>query len=342
MPRLDLTLDQLRDWLGEGEIVGDPGLRLTGVAPIEKAGPSELSFIKSRRYFDAAAGSRAGALLVPEPVDGFGGRQLVVANPFAAFARVLGRIAVEQRRQPPGIHPRAVVDPAARIGEGVTIGAGAVVREEAVIGDRTVLYANVYVGQRSRIGADSVLHPNVVVMEDVVAGRRLVVAAGAVIGAEGYGFVPVDGRPHRVPQVGAIEIGDDVEIGALATIDRATIDRTVIGRGTKIGDLAHIAHNCRIGEDVLILPTVAISGSVTVGDRALLAGRAGTSDNITIGEGAVLGGTSVAFRDVPAGAQMWGNPAREKGLEMRIQAALARLPEMQRELRRLARRLDES
>ncbi len=341
MPRLDLTLAEVRELAGDGEIVGDPDVRCHRVATLERAGPEELSFVKSRRFLAAARESKAGALLVPEPVDGFAGAQLVVADPAAALARILARIALEQRRQPAGVHPAAHVDPAAELGEGVTVGPGAVVREGARVGDRSVLWANAYLGQRSSIGVDSVLYPNAVVLEDVSAGDRLVVHAGAVIGAEGYGYTQADGRHVKIPQVGEIAIGDDVEIGALATVDRATIDRTTIGRGTKIGDLVHVAHNVTIGEDVLILPTVAISGSVTIGDRAILAGRAGTVDNISIGAGAVLAATSVAYKDVPEGVQMWGNPAREKSQQMRIQSDLARLPEMLRELRHLKKKLDE-
>lgn len=340
VPALDLTLAEIRQIVG-GKLVGDASFRCRAVAVLEEAGPDELSFVKDRRYLERAAKSRAGALLVPERIAEFGGHQLVVEQPLAAFGRLLAHIARVLRRHPPGIHPTAAVDPSAEIGEGVAMGPGVVVREGAVVGNGSLLYANAYLGQRSRLGRDCVLYPNVVLMEDVIAGDRLIVHGGAVIGAEGYGYVPVEGRHQKVPQVGEIVIGDDVEIGALATIDRATMARTTIGRGTKIGDLAHIAHNCTIGEDVLLLPTVAVSGSVTVGDRALLAGRAGTSDNIRIGEGAILGGTAVAFKDVPPGAQMWGNPAREKSREIRIQAALTRLPEMQRELRRLRQKVEQ-
>ena len=341
MPDLDMTLSEVLELVGEGEILGDPAFRCRAVAMLDRAGPDELSFVKGRAYLERARDSSAGALLVPEAIDGYRGHQLLVGNPFRAFAMVLARIARRSRSHAPGIHPSATVDPSAVLGEGVRLGPGVVVREGAEVGAGSTLYANAYLGQRSRVGRDSTLYPNAVLLEDVRAGDRLVVHAGAVVGGEGYGFMQVDGRHLRVPQVGEIVIGDDVEIGALATIDRATIDRTTIGRGTKIGDLAHIAHNCTIGEDVLILPTVAISGSVTVGDRALLAGRAGTSDNIKIGEGAILGGTAVAFKDVPPGAQMWGNPAREKSLEIRIQAVLRRLPEMQRDLRRLKRLADD-
>lgn len=337
MSRLELSLGEVRELVGGGELLGDERFRCRSIASLGAAGPDQLSFVKSSSYFEQAVASRAGALLVPEPVPGYAGHQLVVANPFLAFARVLARIAREQRSQPRGVHPAAVVDPGARLGADVTIGPGAVVRDGAVVGDRSVLYANVYLGQRSRLGADCVLYPNVVVMEDVTAGDRLVVHGGSVIGAEGYGYAQHEGRHLKIPQVGSIAIGDDVEIGALSTIDRATMDTTTIGRGTKIGDLVHIAHNCTIGEDTLILPTCAISGSVTVGNRVLMAGRAGTGDNITIGDDAVLAGTSVAYQDVPAGASVWGNPARDKALEMRIQAALKRLPEMQRELRRRRR-----
>ena len=340
MPRLGMTLDAIRAIVGGGEIVGSPEFVCESVASLGRAGPDQLSFVKDQRYIDIARSSRAGALLVPVEIGDFQGNQLVVSDPYRSIGVLLIKIAEEQRRQPKGVHPRAEVHESAEIGTDVVIGAGAVVREDARIGDRSVVHANAYVGQRSTLGADTTLYPGVVVLEDVSVGDRVLIHGGTVIGSDGYGFMQHEGRHLKIPQVGGVVIGDDVEIGALTTIDRATLDETVIGRGTKIGDMCHIAHNCRIGEDVLILPTVAISGSVTVGDRVVFAGRSGCADNLTIGEGAVLGGTAVAFKDVPAAASMWGNPARDKTLEMRIQAALRRLPEMQRDLRAVKKKLD--
>ena len=340
MPRLGMTLEQIREHIGEGEIIGAPGFVCESVASLDQAGGDQLSFVKDQRYAEQAKESAAGALLVPARIDGLRCNQLVVVDPYRSFGVLLVKIAELARAQAEGVHPRAVVHETARIGEGAIVGAGAVVQEGASIGDRAVVYANAFIGQRSVIGADTTIYPNVVIREDVVVGDRVIIHCGTVIGSDGYGFVQHEGRHLKIPQVGGVEIGDDVEIGALATIDRATLDRTVIGRGTKIGDLCHIAHNCRIGEDVLLLPTVAVSGSVTIGDRAVLAGRSGTADNLTIGEGAVLGGTAVAFKDVPPGAQMWGNPAREMALEMRIQAVMRRLPEMQRDLRTVKKKLD--
>jgi UDP-3-O-[3-hydroxymyristoyl] glucosamine N-acyltransferase len=340
MARLGMSLEAIRDLLGGGEIVGSPGFVCDSVASLGRAGAEQLSFVKDERYLESARSSRAGALLVPAKIEGYPGNQLIVPDPYRSFGILLARVAEEQRRQPKGIHPRAEVHESAEIGADVTIGAGAVVREGASIGDRCVLHAGAYVGQRTTLGAETVLYPGVVVLEDVSVGERVLIHAGTVVGSDGYGFIRHEGRHLKIPQVGGVVIGDDVEIGALTTIDRATLDETVIGRGTKIGDLCHIAHNCRIGEDVLVLPTVAISGSVTVGDRVLLAGRSGCADNLTIGEGAVLGGTAVAFKDVPPGATLWGNPARDKTLEMRIQGALRRLPEMLRDLRTVKRKLD--
>jgi len=340
MARLGMTLDAIRTMIGAGEIVGSPEFVCESVASLGRAGPDQLSFVKDPRYIESARTSRAGALLVPVEIDGFEGNQLVVPDPYRSFGLLLSKIAAEQRGQPPGVHPRAVVHDSAEIGADVVIGANAVVREHARIGDRSVVHANAYLGQRSTLGADTTLYPGVVVLEDVAVGDRVLIQGGTVIGSDGYGFMQHEGRHLKIPQVGRVVIGDDVEIGALTTIDRATLDETVIGRGTKIGDLCHIAHNCRIGEDVLILPTVAISGSVTVGDRVVFAGRSGCADNLTIGDGAVLGGTAVAFKDVPAGAAMWGNPARDKTLEMRIQAVMRRLPEMQRDLRAVRKKLD--
>lgn len=336
MAKLDLSLAEVAR-LVDGEIVGDPSFHCHDLASLDAAGKADLSFIKSSKLEKRARASAAGALMVPRRIDGLAAHQVVVAEPFAAFVRLLEKIAEEQRPVPEGVSAGAFVDPSARLQPDVAIGPGAVIEREVEIGGGTVIHAGAYVGARSRIGELCVLHPGVVVREDVTLGARVVVQPGAVLGADGYGYLQVDGRHHKVPQVGEVVVGDDVEIGALTTIDRATVDRTVIGRGTKIGDLVHLAHNCTVGEDVLLFPTVAISGSCRIGDRVIFAGRSGCSDNLEFGDDAVIGGTAVAWKDVPAGAQMWGNPAREKTRELRIQTALAKLPEMQKKLRALER-----
>jgi UDP-3-O-[3-hydroxymyristoyl] glucosamine N-acyltransferase len=335
MAKLERTLAEIAEIAGGGRIVGDSGFFCSRVAPLEEAEANELSFVRDRKSLAAARETRAGALVVAEQLPDFAGQQLVVEDPFGAMIAVLQLLAIEKRRQPTGVDPQAQVEEDVELGRDVIVGAGAVIRSGAKIGDRAVIHPQVHVGFRSVIGEESVLHPQVVIMEDVTIGRRVVIHGGTVIGCDGYGYVPAEGRQVKVPQVGEVVIDDDVEIGALVTIDRATIGRTAVGRGTKIGDFVHIAHNCRIGEDVLLLPTAAVSGSVTVGDRAIFAGRAGCAGHLTIGDDARLGAATVAYKDVPPGAVLWGNPAKEKTHEMRVQLLLARLPEIYKELQRL-------
>ncbi|MGI9626520.1 MAG: UDP-3-O-(3-hydroxymyristoyl)glucosamine N-acyltransferase [Longimicrobiales bacterium] len=339
MSLLNMTLREVRDFLGEGQVVGSPDFHCRSLASLGRAKDDQLSFVKGDRHVEAARASGAGALLVSAPIPSLETSQLVLQNPYLAFGRLLERVAEKKRHHPEGTHPAAHVDETAEIDASVKIGAGAVVREEARVGPNSTLCANVYLGSRSTVGADCFIAPNVVIMEDVHIGDRVRVHGGTVIGADGYGYIQSEGKHLKVPQVGEIVIGDDVEIGALSTIDRATVDQTTIGRGTKIGDMCHVAHNCNIGEDVLLLPTAQMGGSVTVGDRAVFAGRAACIDNLTIGAGATLGATAVAFKDVDPGAVLWGVPARDKTREMRTQVVLQKLPELQKQLRAVVRHL---
>lgn len=335
MSHLGMTLGEVRDLLGHGELMGCPDFICESISSLSAAGSDAISFVRDERYFGAALTSEAGALLVPSAIAGTSAHQLVVSDPTQDFGRLLHTVAMIKRREPPGIHAGAHVHPTARLGKGIRIGPGAVVSEGAEIGDRSVISGGAFLGRRSVVGADSVLHPNVVVMEDVSIGDRVTIHGGAVLGADGYGYMQSGDRHIKVPQVGAVVIEDDVEIGALATIDRATMDTTRVRRGTKIGDLCHVAHNCDVGEDVLLLPGSGLSGSVKVGRGAMLAARAGVSDNLTVGEGAVLGATAAAYEDVPPGARVWGNPARDLATEKRVQAHLTRLPRMAADLRAL-------
>ena len=340
MNTFELRLQEIQTIAGGGEIVGDSEFICRGVASLKAAKENELSFVKNERYIGEALDSRAGALIVPAKIAESHANQLIVDEPFLAFGHVLQQVAREKRRQQTGIHPTAVISNDVELGDDITIGAGVFIRENVQIGDRVVIYSNVTIGQRSVIGSDSILHPGVIVMEDVTLGSRVIVHGGTVLGVEGYGYIQHEGKHVKIPQVGSVIIGDDVEIGALTTIARAALDATIIARGTKIGDLVHVGHNCVVGEDVLLFPTVAISGSVHIGNKAIFAGRSGASDNLKIGDGAIMGATSVAFKDVAPGAVMWGDPARTKVQQMRIQTVLTGLPEMRKELRTIRKDLD--
>ncbi|MDE2976339.1 MAG: UDP-3-O-(3-hydroxymyristoyl)glucosamine N-acyltransferase [Acidobacteriota bacterium] len=302
MPRLEKTLDEVRGLLADAgvasELHGDGDFTCRSVASLEQARPDQLSFARDERTLNAT-NTLAGALVVPAATTRLAAHQIVVDDPFAAFVVVLRHIDRERRREDAGVHPSAVVAESASLGADVSIGAGVAVRDRAVVGDCSVLHANACVGPRSRVGSDCVLFPNVVVMEDVTIGDRVVVHGGTVIGCDGYGYLQREGRHLKIPQVGTVTIGDDVEIGSQVTIDRAALDATVIGRGSKLGDLVHIAHNTIVGDN------------------------------------------TISYRDVPAGAVLYGDPARSKTHQLRIEAVLNRLPRMERDLRDLLRRMED-
>ena len=333
MAHLNMTLAQLRSFLGEGELVGDGDHVLTGVGSLERAGPGDLSFVRDGSFAESAKRSGAGALFVPVEIPGAAQGQLVLPDPNRAFGKVLAKVASERDQAPPGVHPSAVVAPGATVDPTASIGPAATVGEGSTVGPRSVLEAGVRIGRDCQVGADCHLSPNVVIQNDVVVGNRVRIHAGAVLGTDGFGYIPGPKEHFKIPHVGGVRIGDDVEIGALATIARATVDETVVGAGSKIGDSCHVAHNCQVGERVLMLPLSGIAGSVELGEQVVMAGRSSCFDNLTIGDRAQIGAAGSVFENVPAGAQMWGSPAREKDLEFRIQARLRRLPEMRAQIR---------
>ncbi|MGQ0550676.1 MAG: UDP-3-O-(3-hydroxymyristoyl)glucosamine N-acyltransferase [Armatimonadota bacterium] len=313
--------------LARADLSGSGEVEIRAITDLAHAHHEAIVLVADPRRLPAADASTAGALLVGTASPPVRKPALRAANVRAAFARVLGAFAPAPRAGE-GIHPTAVVAPDVRVGPDVTIGPLVVVEAGAALGDRTTLLAGVTIGPRARIGADSLLHSNVTIYPDTIIGDRVIIHGGAVIGSDGFGYAAEDGVHLKIPHLGRVVIEDDVEIGANVTVDRGTLGETRIGRGTKIDNLVQVAHNVTIGEGVIIIAQVGISGSVTIGPGALLAGQAGVADHRTIGAGARVLGRAVIARDVPAGATVSGAYARDHYQELRLQAALRRVPEL--------------
>ena len=321
-----------------GRAEGDCGFVLSGVAGISDAGPREVSFIEAARQLPAAAAGRAGAVFLPAALDLPGRNVIRVANPRLAFAEALALFNPAPRR-PAGSHPSAVVEPGAAVDPTASVSAFCFIGAGARIGARAVLHPFVHVGPDSEIGAETLLHPGAIVLERVTLGARVIVHAGAVIGSDGFGFV-FDGRGHRkIPQVGTVEIGDDVEIGAGTTVDRATTGTTRIGRGTKIDNLVQIAHNVSIGEQVIIVSQSGVAGSASIGDGAVIGGRTAIVDHAVVGAGARIAGRTSVLKRVEAGATVAGFGPQLHRDFMKSQAVFEQLPDLRRRLIELEKRL---
>ena len=245
----------------------------------------------------------------------------------------------EAVEQPHGIDPRAFVHKSATVGEGASIFPFASVGEGAVIGARCRIHAGAVVGRRCKLADDVTLHPHVVLYDDTVVGHRVIIHANSVIGADGFGYRLHEGKHVKVPQLGHVEIGDDVEIGACTTIDRGTFEATRIGAGTKIDNLVQIAHNCQVGRHNLFIGQMGIAGSSSTGDYVVVAGQVGITDHVHIGDGAIIGAKAGVTKDVPAGQRTLGAPATPERDQKRILMTLERLPEMRKELRRILQHL---
>lgn len=322
----------------EATLDAHPERVVTGVAPLATAGPDDLAYVADDAHVAPARASRAGAFLAPIGVSGLPAPTLQSREPRRAFAVVLD-LFHPAAEVVPGIDASARVAPDARIAPSASVGALAVVESGATIGAGVRVGPLAYVGAGVAIGEGSVLFPHVVIYAGCRLGRRVIVHAGAVIGADGFGFIPGRDGHQKIPQVGTVIVEDDVEIGANSTVDRATLGETVIGRGTKIDNLVHIAHNVEVGQRCLMAAQVGIAGSSRIGDDVMLAGQVGVSDHVSVGDGAMLGGGSSVIQDVPAGqryAGVWARPATQ---HHRIWLTESHLPELLRSVKSIERRL---
>ncbi len=328
--------------LVSGEVVGDGNVFISGFSGIKEAKEGEFTFLANPKYEPLLKETKASVILVPRQIACPGKTVIRVDNPSLAFTQAVDFLLKDSvRYQPQGIHPTAIVGQGAVIGHGVALGPYVVIEPGAVIGDNTLIYAGCYIGHEAQIGAGCLFHPNVSVRERVSIGNRVIIHNGAVIGSDGYGYVTVDAKHMKIPQVGTVIIEDDVEIGANVTIDRARFDKTVVGEGTKIDNLVHIAHNVIIGKHCLIVAQVGISGSSRIGNYVILAGQAGIVGHLEIGDGAIVAAQSGVSKSVKAGEQVFGYPAQPMKQAVRTNAHIQRLDHYVQMIKDLKQRVEE-
>ena len=320
-----------------GELIGDGKAAVSGIAPLDRADASQLSFLASGRYAPMMATTKAGVVLVdPEFRDAAGAARarIIVKQPLEKLLSLLPRFYPVEPELP-GVAATARIGKGATIGQRVSIGEYAIIGANARLANGVVIGSHCVVGDGVSIGEGARLSPGVTIYPGATLGARTMVHSGARIGCDGFGYVFRDGAHQKIPHIGRCIVGDDVEIGANTTIDRGSIDDTVIGNGTKIDNLVQIAHNVRIGEKCLIISQVGVAGSVTIGDGAVVAGQAGISGHISIGAGARIAAQAGVFGDVPAGETWSGYPARPHREALRASAALFKLAGMMRRLEKL-------
>jgi UDP-3-O-[3-hydroxymyristoyl] glucosamine N-acyltransferase len=331
-----LTAASIADLVG-GKLIGDGDTVVDAIAPLDRAGARDLSFLAKEQYASQFAESRVGVVLVAPDLanaEGPAKTRIVVAKPYEALLALLPKLYREPA-VPAGIHLTAVIGRGVRIASGASIGAGAVLGDGCSVGEGTMVGANVVIGAGVEIGAKCKLFPNVVIYSGATLGDRVAVHGGSVIGSDGFGYVYRDNAHQKIPHVGRCIIEHDVEIGANTTIDRGSISDTVIGAGTKIDNLVQIAHNVRVGRLCLIVAQAGIAGSAVLEDGVVIGGQAGLGGHITIGKGAKIAAQSGVFGDIPAGETWSGYPARPHKEALRAQAALFKISRIIRPLARL-------
>ena len=315
--------------LVEGKLYGDPDTVVTGAAGLDEATAADVSFLGNPKYLSLVFTTKAGVLFLSEKIEGLKQAVIAVKNPQLAFAKVL--TVIEKEKKPvteKGVNSTAMIGRNVKLGHEITIGPFTVVEDNAHIGNSTKVLAQVFVGEGSKIGHGCLIYPNVTIRENVIIGNNVIIHSGTVIGSDGFGFVPSSSGHFKIPQLGGVEIGDDVEIGANVAIDRATTGTTKIGKGTKIDNLVHIAHNVQIGEHCLITGQNGFAGSSVIGNFVTFGAQAGVAGHIKIGDGATIAGRSGVISDVGPNEVVSGFPARRHKDEMKKLAIMNKLPEI--------------
>lgn len=329
---MPIPLSQIVGTIGEAEFIGDPNFLVEAPAPLKEAGPNHISFFAQIKYREAAQTSKAGCLVIDQSLrnhlTGYSGHRIYSAKAQVAWLKVLKLWELQLAESPWGLDPKAQISRTARLGKNVSVGAFSIIEDRVSVGDATEIYPQCYIGRSVTIGKDCLIYPRVVIRERCVIGDRVIIHPGTVIGADGFGFITVNGKHEKVPQIGTVEIGNDVELGANCTIDRATTGATRIGDGTKFDDAVHIAHNVIIGRGCLFAAQTGIAGSTTIGDYVICGGQAAITDHAQVASGTIVGGQAGIIGDVKQKDILWGTPARNHREALKLQALYGKLPEL--------------
>jgi len=326
-----------------GNVIGDGSTIITNVAGIEEAGTGDITFIANSRCLPLLATTNASAVIVGRGIRSDKGRPLVeVDNPYFAFVKVMEFFISkgDDLSPSPGIHATVALGKNVRIGNKVSLQPYVVIDDDVEIGNKVIIYPHTYIGKKSRIGDETLIYSGVTIREKTEIGKRTIIHSGVVIGGDGLGFIPVGEIHYKVPHIGRVIIGDDVEIGANVTIDRATIGETIIEKGVKIDNLVQIAHNVVIGENSMIVAQAGISGSTIIGKRVTMAGQSGAIGHIKIGDNTTVASRAAVTKSLPPNSFVSGVPARPHQEEQRIKAARQRLPQLRQTVSQLLKRVE--
>jgi UDP-3-O-[3-hydroxymyristoyl] glucosamine N-acyltransferase len=333
-----VTVRTLAEWV-RGEVLGDGDLLISNARTLGDAQPGDITFVEHEKHLHAWHSSLASAAIVPGNVPVNGRPIIRVSDPLMAFAKIVQQLRGNTQETIPSISSAAHVHPTATIAEGVSVGPFAVVGEGAVVGANSVLHSGSVVGRFCKLGNNVTLFPHAIVSDECVLGNRVVIHANAVIGADGFGYRTQQGRHVKVPQLGWVELEDDVEVGACSTIDRGTFGPTRIGAGTKIDNLVMIGHNCRIGKHNVLCSQVGIAGSCTTGDYVVMAGQVGVADHVQIGDHVTILAKTGVSGTIPSGSHVMGYPARAHKEFIRQDFCIQKLPELRKEVSQIKKHL---
>lgn len=326
----------------DGEIVGNENTIITGVCGIKEAQEGDITFLANPKYLSFIDRTLASAIITSFDIKSSAKPIIRARDPSLAFAKLVTLMAAAGVvKHPKGIHPSALIGKNTSLGKDVAVGPYTVIEDNVIVGSGTIIYAGCYIGFNTHIGKNSLIYPNVSIRENITIGEKVVIHSGTVIGSDGFGFVSINGAHHKIPQLGTVIIEDDVEIGSNVSIDRARFNKTLIGKGTKIDNLVHIAHNVIVGENSLIIAQAGISGSTIIGKGVTLAGQAGLVGHITVGDGAVVAAQAGVTKSIPANTTVSGYPAKPHKIALKVNACIQNLPKLYESVTRLKKKIEE-